>query len=305
MIPLPPSIIETRVTLNGSPTRVLRRDVPGAPLVLFLHGFPEHSYAWVPVMQAMPPGLSCLAFDQRGFGVSHNPEPDLSGFALRPLVDDVADVIEASGHSHAHIVGHDWGAAVAYGMGFMRPDLTRTLTVMNGVHPIPFLRALAAGGAQSRASQYIPWLRSKGVEEILRADEFAKLRALFAAHMDMSWLTGAVAELYLREWARPRALEGMLSWYRASPLPVAKPGEPIPNAELPQLDAEALRIRMPHLLLWGENDTALLPEAHEGLGDLCEDLRIDVLPGVDHWLHHQAPDTVAERIGRFLAAAGS
>ncbi|MEL6677103.1 MAG: alpha/beta hydrolase [Pseudomonadota bacterium] len=300
---LPPGIEEQRIPLNGSPTRVLLRAGSGGPVVVFLHGFPEQSYAWIPVMEHMPAPFTCLAFDQRGFGVSHNPWPDLTGFALPGLVADVAAVVAAFGGSSAHIVGHDWGAAVAYGTGFLRPDLTETLTVLNGVHPIPFQRALAAGGAQSAASQYIPWLRSDGVEAVLRADGFARLRGLFAAHMDMAWLTGDLEALYRREWSRPNALEGMLSWYRASPLRVAEPGKPIPPEELPRLDPDTLRIPMPHHLIWGENDTALLPEAHEGLADLCASLLVSEVAGADHWLHHQKPAEVAALIAGFLQKA--
>ncbi|MFC6584605.1 hypothetical protein [Sulfitobacter aestuariivivens] len=89
-----------------------------------------------------------------------------------------------------------------------QPQLVERLIIMNGVHPVPFQRALATGGAQTSASQYIHFLRSDDAEEKLAADGFAKLLSLFSAHMDMSWLAGETRVAYLREWARDGRLRG-------------------------------------------------------------------------------------------------
>ena len=197
---------------------------------------------------------------------------------------------------------HDWGSAVAYGLAMFRPDLVERLIVLNGVHPVPFQRAMAAGGAQTQASQYIHFLRSEGAEAALAAGNFDKLRRLFAAHMDMSWLEGARLQAYLHEWARPGRLTGMLNWYRASPLKVAHPGRPITN--LPDFPIDRLHVRCPHLLIWGADDTALLPEATEGLEDFCADLTRIELAGADHWLHHQKPREVAQAIRNWIWKGG-
>lgn len=81
---------------------------------------------------------------------------------------------------------------------------------------------------------------------------------------------------------------------------MAKPGEPIPADQLPQWDAEALRIRMPHLLLWGLGDTALKPETRDGLKDYCDDLTVVEREDADHWIIHQHPEWVADQIKLFL-----
>ena len=214
------------------------------------------------------------------------------------VVADMAAIVTQLDAGPIAVVGHDWGSAVAYGLAILRPELVEKLVVLNGVHPGPFQRALAAGGAQSAASQYIDWLRADGSEEVLAAADFAKLRGLFAAHMEMGWLSGERLAAYQAEWARPGRMRGMVNWYRASPMRVAKPGEPL--RDVPAPNPNRLRITCPHLLIWGTQDRALLPEATEGLETYAADLTRVNLPGADHWLHHQVPDAVAATILRFL-----
>lgn len=270
-----------------------RRDNPA---VLFLHGFPEYSGAWQEVAGRLEDRFFCLAPDQRGFGDSWAPG-DPGAYRLQKLVADMAALIEGYG-APVDVVGHDWGAAVAYGLAAFAPTLVRRLVVMNGVHPVPFQRELAAGGAQSEASQYINFLRREGSEERLSEGDFAGLMRLFSAGMDLGWLTGARLDAYKAEWRRPGRIRGMVNWYRASPLVIADPGHPVTPPPLPE---ERLHIRAPHLLIWGEDDTALLPTSFKGLEAFCDGgLEIRRIAGADHWLAHQKPDEVAALIGAFL-----
>lgn len=197
----------------------------------------------------------------------------------------------------AAVVGHDWGASVAYGLAMRAPERMARLIIVNGVHPIPFQRELARGGAQTEASQYITWLRNPAADEVLAADDYARLLQAFSANMDMSWLAGDVLAQYKQAWSGPGTLRGMINWYRASPLVVPKPGEMAPD--LPDLPVDAMRIRPKHLLIWGEGDTALLPESRAGLDDLCDDLTVRTFPDADHWIIHQKPDEVAALIADF------
>ncbi len=105
---------------------------------------------------------------------------------------------------------------------------------------------------------------------------------------------------YVAAWSQPGAMKAMVNWYRATPLKVAKPGVPIPPADLPAMPSAQMRITMPHLLLWGAGDSALLPETRQGLGALCDDLTVVDIPGADHWILHQQPDAVAAEVLRFM-----
>ncbi|GAB4272752.1 MAG: alpha/beta hydrolase [Pararhodobacter sp.] len=282
-------------TLAGQRFFVHRCGAPDAPPLLMLHGFPEYGGAWEEVAAHLT-GWRCLAPDQRGFGQSWAPA-EVAAYDLRALVADMAALIEAEG-GPMPVIGHDWGAVVAYGLAMWRPDLVSRLVVINGVHPGPFQRAVARGGAQSAASGYIAYLRAEGAEARLARDGFEGLTKLFAAKMDLSWLTASRRAAYVREWSRPGVLTGMLNWYRASPLRVAAPGQPIADAHV--LPPEAGRVACPHLVIWGEDDTALLPETLDGLDAYCPDLRIERVAGADHWICHQKPAEVARLIDAFL-----
>jgi pimeloyl-ACP methyl ester carboxylesterase len=279
------------VSLQGQPFFLRRWGDPALPRLLLLHGFPEYGGAWSDVAAHLSDRFCCLAPDQRGFGQSWAPD-DVAAYTTSKLVADMADLIRQTGDGPIAVFGHDWGAAVAYGLAMFRPELVSQLIIANGVHPVPFQRALAAGGAQSEASQYILFLRGDGSETAMSADNFARMERFFRAKMTTDWLTADRLEDYRREWARPGKLKTMIHWYRASPLAVASPGQPI--SDLPPLPLEKLHVRCPHLLIWGEQDQALLPEATEGLDAFCADLTRISLPDCDHWLLHQKPDVIAD-----------
>ncbi|MEM9579633.1 MAG: alpha/beta hydrolase [Pseudomonadota bacterium] len=265
---------------------------PALPPLLMLHGFPEYSGAWEDLAIALCDRFYCVAPDQRGYGESYCP-PQVEAYRTGVLAADMAGVIEELGAPCA-VLGHDWGAATAYGLAMFFPDMVSRLIILNGVHPVPFQRAMASGGAQSIASQYILRLRAEGTETWLAQGDYAKLLQLFSANMDLRWLTGGKLAAYKAEWSKPGRMTGMLNWYRASPLRVAAPGAPI--TDLPEFDPARLQVRCPHLLVWGTGDTALLPESRAGLDEFAADLTVVEIVGADHWLHHQVPQNVAKAI---------
>lgn len=268
---------------------------PSLPPLLLLHGFPEYSGAWAELAQELQNAFYCVAPDQRGYGQSYCPS-GIENYRTGILASDMAALIQELGAPCA-VMGHDWGASVAYGLAMFFPDLVSQLIIANGVHPVPFQRAMAAGGAQSRASQYINALRTEGSEIRFAADDFGKLMQLFSANMDLSWLTGDKLAEYKTEWSREGRLQAMINWYRASPLLVAAPGMPL---ELPPMDHARLQVRCPHLLIWGMGDTALLPETREGLGEFADDLTVHEIDGADHWVLHQKADEVARVIREWV-----
>lgn len=269
---------------------------PSLPPLLLLHGFPEYSGAWEELACALQDRFYCVAPDQRGYGQSYCPT-DVRDYRTGVLAADMAAILRALGAPCA-VLGHDWGAATAYGLAMFFPDLVSHLIILNGVHPVPFQRAIAAGGAQTAASQYIHLLRSPEAESKLGAGEYDTLLRLFSANMDLSWLSGDRLATYKAEWSRPGRLTGMLNWYRASPLKVALPGQPL--TDLPEIDPTRVQVVCPHLLVWGLNDTALLPDSRAGLDTFAAQLTIRELEDCDHWLHHQRAGDIAEHIKTFL-----
>ena len=285
-------ITETR-SLNGQPFHIRRWGDPDLPVLLMLHGFPEYGDAWSDLAPLLQDRFHCVAPDQRGYGGSWSP-PQIEAYRTSELVSDMSALINALGGT-ATVFGHDWGAAVAYGLAMTHPEKVERLIIANGVHPVPFQRALATGGAQSKASQYINTLRRDGSEDRLSANDYEKLMALFSAHMDLGWMTPERQAEYRAAWSQGAGrLKTMIHWYRASPLKVADPGQPLDR--LPSLSADRMMVTCPHLLIWGDGDTALLPEATEGLEDFAPDLTRVHIPHADHWICHQRPQEVAEVI---------
>ena len=266
------------------------------PKILLLHGFPEYSGAWNTLANHLKERFYLIAPDQRGFGQSWAPLGE-KYYKTASIINDLEALINYY-DKKIIVLGHDWGAATAYALAFSKPQIIEKLIILNGVHPAIFQQALLSGGSQTKASQYINYLRKKNIEPILMKDNFKKLKILFSANMDTSWLKGQTEIDYITEWSRPGRLKAMLNWYRASPLIV-----PTDNTETNQisfLKNKKLNIECPHLLIWGENDTALLPESFIGLADYCFDLEVFKLPNADHWLHHQKPKEISKIITDWL-----
>ena len=282
-------------TLNGEQFFARTWGDPSLPPLLMLHGFPEYSGAWEELALELQDQFYCVAPDQRGYGQSYCPE-GIEHYRTGVLASDMAELAKQLG-APVTVMGHDWGASVAYALTMFFPDLVSRLIIANGVHPVPFQKAMASGGPQSEASQYINVLRREGSEDYFAKDDFGKLLELFSAKMDLSWLSGGKLAEYKSEWAREGRLKAMINWYRASPLVVADPGEPI---ELPEFDASRLQVKCPHLLIWGMEDTALLPVSREGLEEFATDLTVHEIEGADHWVLHQRASEVARVVKKYL-----
>ena len=291
------------IEIDGRPFHALAWGEPDRPLLLFLHGFPEFSGAWEEVAGRLADEWFCVAPDQRGYGRSWRPE-GAEHYAMRALVADAEAVLERFGGRAAAMVGHDWGASVAYALAIRAPGRMGRLVVVNGVHPVAFQEALAEGGAQAQASRYIDWLRREGSEGPLAADGHARLWRMFG---DLPGALGPGAlgperrRAYEEAWGGAPGLRSMVDWYRASPMRIPAPGERIAPEALPGWDRGRFRIRMPHLVIWGMEDAAFIPEMRLGAEPFCDAFELEEVEDADHWVIHRQPDRVAARIRRFLA----
>lgn len=283
------------LTLNGQNFFVRSWGQPHLPKLIMLHGFPEYSGAFDDIAPNLSGMFHCIAPDQRGYGQSWAPS-EVGEYTTSKLVSDIVSLINSDlvGGGPVAVMGHDWGAGIAYALAMFHPELVDRLIIANGVHPVPFQREMAKGGAQSEASQYINFIKTDTSHDKLAANDCAKLIQLFSANMDTAWLAGERLEAYKTEWLREGRLQGMTNWYRASPLKVADPGEPL--SDLPKLPLDKLHVHCDHLLIWGMKDTAVLPETTHGLEDFCKQLTRVEIEDADHWILHQKPEEVADTI---------
>jgi len=281
------------VTLPGGIELACRGAGDGPRRVMLLHGFPEAAFVWDEVMQMLAPQVSCVAPNLRGYAGSSAPtQPE--AYRVKHLVGDVAALIEAGGVPLDVLVAHDWGGALAWNLAAQRPELLKHLVMINSPHPATFLRELRHGAAQQAASRYMTFLCRPDAQALLAEHDWARLWPFFG---DATWLTPEMRERYRQAWRH--GLDGPLNYYRSSPLrPATKPGDSLHTLVLPD---DAVTVRVPTTLLWGEGDKALLPALLDGLEQWVPQLRLLRVPDATHWIVHERPQLVADEIRAVLA----
>ncbi|WP_254543285.1 alpha/beta fold hydrolase [Halomarina pelagica] len=260
----------------------------GAPVVL-LHGFPEFWYGWRRQLPALADaGYRLLVPDQRGYNLSDRPGRR-GAYRIDALARDVVGLLDAEGYDAARIVGHDWGAMVAWWLALDHPGRVERLGILNVPHPGAFGEVIRENPRQALRSWYA------GVFQLPRLPE-AALRArdfeLLERGLTDSSRPGTFSEVdlarYRTAWGRPGALTGMLNWYRA-------------NGLRSGLFDRRERVTVPTLVLWGARDTALIRENAERSVEYCEDGALVVFEDATHWVQHEKADEVNEKLVDFLA----
>jgi len=275
------------VRANGAAFHVARVGT-GKPLLL-LHGWPEFWLTWEPVMARLADRYTLLAPDLRGYGGSSRPV-GVPAYALENLEEDVAALIEASGAKDVVLVGHDWGAVIAwYYAMFGRLPISK-LIIMNVPHP-----ALMEKGLRTRRqlakSWYIfffqlPWIPEWG---LARRGCEAIGRVFRDMAVDKTRFPDEVLRVYREAPAAPGALTAMLNYYRAL------------IRGLRRIRRRGIvRIDTPTLMIWGEVDAALGKELTYGTEEHVGNLTLRYLPNVSHWVQQEAPEMVNAMIEAWL-----
>jgi pimeloyl-ACP methyl ester carboxylesterase len=251
--------------------------------VLLLHGFPESAWSWrfvQPVLAAA--GYRSVAPDLRGYSPGARPT-DPAAYGIEVLVGDVTAMADELGWDTFHLVGHDWGGALAWHVAGRHPDRLRTLNVASTPHPDAFHRAKQAGPSaggedQAEKSSYMDLFRTPGSEHTILADGGELLRLT----LEGSGLDAESVAHYLERFADPEVLAGALNWYRgADPSDAAGMGP----------------ITTPTLYVWSTEDIALGRVAAELTVDHVEGpYRFEVLEGVSHWIPETAADAFTEHL---------
>lgn len=238
-------------------------------LVLLLHGFPQHSDSWDQVVPLLnEAGYRTVRFDQRGYTPDAMPRRRRD-YAIPELTADAVAVIDAHG-GKAHVVGHDWGAMVAWALAQEHPHKVATLTAVSVPHPRAFLKSMATS-RQGISSWYmvffqLPWLP----ERLLRS----------RWNWFMEDYTGQSPEAAKRDLAAlptPQSMTGPLNWYRALPL-----------VNLWKLSGT--RVAVPTLYVWSDKDVALKRKGAQTTHEHVDGpYTFETLTGVSHWIPEQAP----------------
>ncbi len=251
----------------------------GRPVVL-LHGWPDSGALWRHQVKALTEaGFRAIVPDLRGFGASDAPEAT-EQYALPFLAGDVLAVLDHLGIEKAHVVGHDWGAALAWALGALAPDRVDHLAVLSVGHPASFG---AAGLAQREKSWYMLLFQFAGVAEQWLSDNHWANFVAWANHPDLDTVTA--------EQGRPGRLTAGLNWYRANIPPEAFVGPPL---ELPPVQA-------PTMGIWSSGDMALTEAQMTGsTAFLTGPWRYERVEDVGHWMQLEAPEVVNRLLLDFL-----
>jgi len=271
---------------------------PGAPMILFLHGFPEFWYAWRRQLADLSDEFLCVAPDTRGYNESDKPA-HVAAYHIEHLTADAATLIDHYGGGRAIVVGHDWGGFTAWELALRQPDKVRRLVVVNAGHT-HVLRRLWADpeSVQSQRSRYMLAFRSPRGEELVSRDDFAGFRAnILEPGVAAGFLGEADVAAYLEAWRRPGAIKAGLDYYRANRTGPNQDRGPVPPPE------KEGRVAVPTLVIWGGRDEYFDTEANLGaLPALVPDLRVEPFPDNDHWIVHQRSDDVSALIRAFASA---
>ena len=247
----------------------------GGELVLLLHGFPQSSWAWRHQLEALgAAGYRAVAPDQRGYSPGARPA-EVSRYSSTALVSDVIAIADELGGFSFHLVGHDWGAAVAWQVAGRHAHRLRTLTVLSVPHPQAFTDALRdPAGDQRQRSSYFEVFRSDEAADAFLADRAALLRGIYDR------LDPADVEPYVDLLSEPGAMQAALNWYRAADITLVEGLGPITT---------------PTLLIWSTEDPALGRQGIEATAAHVEGpYRLEVLEGVSHWIAEEAADRTNE-----------
>jgi epoxide hydrolase 4 len=268
--------------------------------ILFLHGFPQFWFLWREQLADLGDDYAVYAPDMRGFNLSCKPE-DPEAYRMRHLLADVLGLVRELDLAPLTLVGHDWGGIVSWAFALKYPEMLERLVIIDAPPPFTWNRDLRESPKQRDAVNYMVELSkpTPEPEELLAANDFAVMDDLmFRIGGRDAQLSKHDLAVYHEAWGQPGALRGGLNYYRA-----ARMGEQVAAGGVPEEYASRITSRtveVPTLVIWGENDVALLPSLTRGLSEWVPRLSVEIVPGAGHWVPYERPDEVNRLIREFM-----
>jgi len=276
---------------NGVRIHYVSAGPADAPLVVFIHGFPDFWYSWRDQMAALQDRFRVVAMDQRGYNLSGQPE-GVAAYAMPNLIGDVAAVIRANGRQSATIVGHDWGGAVAWQFAFALPQMVDRLVILNLPHPNGMGREMVSNPEQRAGSDYAQKFIQGSPSD---PDIFFGMP--MTAQALSGWVTDADARPRYVEAFQRSSFEGMLNFYKAN-----YPRLP-PEGAAPAAAPTAPRLEMPVLQFHGLKDTALNSDGLNNTWDWLDgDYTLVTAPESGHFVQQDASELVSSTLRWWLLA---
>jgi pimeloyl-ACP methyl ester carboxylesterase len=278
----------TYLSANGIKLHVVQAGPKSGVPVVLLHGFPEFWYGWRNQIPALAQaGCRVIVPDQRGYNLSDKPK-GVKNYRIDELVKDILGLIDALDYQKVNLIGHDWGAVVAWTLAILHPERLHRLGIMNVPHPAVMRRFLTRDLEQIRRSWYIfffqlPWLP----ERFMSANGWRGAVSALRGSGKIHTFTNEDIARYKEAWSQPGAMTSMINWYRAV------------IRHMPKLPKEP-RVRVPTLMMWGLKDFALSRRMARPSMDYVDDGNLILFPEATHWVQHDEAEAVNHYLLDFL-----
>ncbi len=276
------------IKTNGIRLHVVQAGPKSGIPVLLLHGFPEHWRCWIRQIPALT-AANCRVIvpDQRGYNLSDKPK-GIKNYQVEELTKDILGLIDALEYEKVNLVGHDWGALVAWMLAIKHPEKLHRLGIINVPHPAVAKRFLQRDFEQIRRSLYVlffqlPWLP----EMILRAGNWHMAASGLRRSSRQHAFTDEDIAKYKEAWSQPGAMPAMLNWYRAA------------ARYMPEI-TNGMQVHVRTLILWGVRDFALSRRMARPSLDYCADGNLIFFPDATHWVQREEADEVNRHLVDFL-----
>jgi len=268
-------------------------------LILMLHGFPQFWWLWRAQIADLGTDHRVVAPDMRGYNLSSAPQ-EVEAYRMRNLLGDVRGLIEQLGAERLTLVGHDWGGIVSWAFAIKYPELLERLVICDAPPPFTWGRELERTPRQREAVRYMEDFAKPAPlgEEMVAANDFAAMEALaFGRGIELGYLDESDRERYRAAWAQPGVITGGLNYYRA-----ARMGEQVQFGQPAEAQEtmRSLHVEVPTLVIWGGADKYLLPGLTDGIEEWVPDVRVEILPGVGHWVPQERAEEFNSLIRGFI-----
>lgn len=278
----------SHIETNGIKLHVVQAGPKSGTPVVLLHGFPEFWYGWRNQIPALvEAGCRVIVPDQRGYNLSDKPK-GVKNYDVQTLVRDVIGLIDALEYEKVNLVGHDWGAVVAWTLAILHPERLHKLGIMNVPHPAVMRRFLTRDIEQMRRSWYVfffqlPWMP----ERFMSADDWHGAVSALRGSGRIHTFTKADIAKYKEAWSQPGAMTSMLNWYRAV------------IRHMPKLPSGP-RVKVRTLMMWGMKDVALSHRMARPSMDYVDEGNLIFFPEATHWVQHDEAEAVNHYLVDFI-----
>lgn len=280
------NLIHDFVTVNNIRMHIVTSGPTNGSLAVLLHGFPECWYSWrhqIPVLAEA--GYCVVAPDQRGYNTTDKTPP----YDILTFITDIVALIEHFGRDKATIIGHDWGGAVAWYLATRRADMVENLVILNVPHGLAFQKTLRSSPKQMLKSWYIFAFQLKMMDWLLQTNNFKFMETIFLRSAKSGVFESDIA-IYKEAWSQPGAIPAMIGWYRTM----------FNTARRSNRGGTRAQVNLPVLLIWGDADRYMGVEMAKMSRRWAPNLRLEILPGVSHWIQQEAPEEVNRLILTYL-----